>query len=211
MEKTVFKAKRKPAGKTPKAIRREGLLPAVLYGRHYPSTAIVLNAHEASLVIPRLSSSAIVNIDLEGEISAALIREKQKDYVRNALIHVDFQVVSMTEKLRTTVSLELTGTAPAVKDFNGVVVQNISDIEVECLPAFLPERILVDITGLAQIGSSLHVRDLVVAKEVEILHDMDDVVVVVSATKEEVEEVVEGVEVAEPEVIERGKKEEEEE
>ena len=66
MEKIVLKAKRRPTGKTAKAIRREGLLPAVMYGRHYPSTAIVLPAHESSLVLPFLSSSAIVTIDLDG-------------------------------------------------------------------------------------------------------------------------------------------------
>jgi large subunit ribosomal protein L25 len=114
MEKIVLKAKHRPVGKTAKAIRREGLLPAVMYGRHYPSTAIVLNAHESSLVIPRLSSSAIVTIDLEGETQSALIREKQKDFIRNSLIHIDFQVVSMTEKLRTTVRLDFAGLSPAI-------------------------------------------------------------------------------------------------
>lgn len=209
MEKIVLKAKRRPAGKTAKAIRREGLLPAVMYGRHYPSTAIVLPAHESSLVLPFLSSSAIVTIDLDGDIQAALIREKQKDYIRNALIHVDFQVVSMTEKLRATVRLDFVGTAPAVKDFNGVVVHNMSQVEVESLPQDMPERITVDISGLAQIGDALHVRDLKIAAGVEVLEDADAVVVVVSATKEEVETDLTG-ELAEPEVIERGKKDEDE-
>jgi large subunit ribosomal protein L25 len=210
MEKIVLKAKHRPVGKTAKAIRREGLLPAVMYGRHYPSTAIVLNAHESSLVIPRLSSSAIVTIDLEGETQSALIREKQKDFIRNSLIHIDFQVVSMTEKLRTTVRLDFAGLAPAIKDFNGVVVHSMSEIEVECFPQDLPERITVDISGLDQIGSAIHVRDLVVAKEVAILEDLDEVVVVISATKEEPEPEAEVTpEVIEPEVIERGKKEEE--
>lgn len=209
MEKIVLKAKHRPTGKTAKAIRREGLLPAVMYGRHYPSTAIVLDAHEASLVIPRLSSSAIVSIELDGETQAALIREKQKDYVRNALIHVDFQVVSMTEKLRTWVRIDLVGVAPAVKDFNGVVVNNMSEVEVESLPQYLPEHIVVDISGLTQIGAAVHVRDLQVPKEVVLHHDPDEVVVVISATKEEAEAPITS-ELMEPEVIERGKKEEEE-
>jgi large subunit ribosomal protein L25 len=208
MEKTVLKAQLRPANKTAKAIRREGLLPAVMYGHHYPSTAIVLNMHEASLLIPRLSSSAIVTIDLNGETQSALIREKQKDYVRNALIHIDFQVVSMTEKIRTSVQVDFTGISPAVKDYNGVVVTNMNTIDVESLPQYLPERIVVDLSTLTQIGSSVHVRDLKVAKEVTIHHGADEVIAVVAATKDETEAPITG-EMLEPEVIERGKKTEE--
>ena len=185
MEKIVLKASHRPVGKTAKAIRRDGLLQAVMYGHHYPSTPIVLNAHQAALILPKLSSSAIVTIELDGDNQVALIREKQRDYLRNSFVHIDFQVVSLTEKLRTTVALEFTGLSPAVKDFNGVVVHSMSEIEVESLPQFLPERITVDISGLAKIGDAIHVRDLIVASEVEILEDMDEVVVVISVTKEE--------------------------
>ena len=205
MEKIVLKASHRPVGKTAKAIRRDGLLPAVMYGHHYPSTPIVLNAHQAALILPKLSSSAIVTIELDGDNQVALIREKQRDYLRNSFVHIDFQVVSLTEKLRTTVALEFTGLSAAVKDFNGVVVHSMSEIEVESLPQFLPERITVDISGLAKIGDAIHVRDLIVASEVEILEDMDEVVAVISVTKEEAVE-AEAVDVAEPEVIERGKK-----
>ena len=205
MEKIVLKASHRPAGKSAKAIRREGLLPAVMYGHHFPSTPIVLNSHQAALILPRLSSSAIVTIELDGETQAALIREKQRDYMRNSFVHIDFQVVSLTEKLRTTVALEFRGLSPAVKDFNGVVVHSMSEIEVESLPQYLPERIVVDISSLAKIGDALHVRDLKVDSEVTIFEDMDEVVVVISATKEEAV-TGEGAEIAEPEVIERGKK-----
>jgi len=204
MERTVLKASRRPAGKTAKAIRRSGLLPAVMYGHNCPSTPIVLDAHQAALIIPKLSSSAIVTIDLEGATQAALIREKQRDFVRNAFVHIDFQVVSLTEKLRTTVGLEFVGVSPAVKDFNGVVVHNLSEVEVESLPQYLPEQITVDINKLAKIGDAFHVRDLVVAPEVTVLQDPDEVVVVVSLPKEDA--AGEGAEMAEPEVIERGKK-----
>jgi len=211
MEKVVLQATKRSTKRTARALRREGLLPAVMYGHNIESTPISLDAHTASLKLFNLSSSAIINIDLEGHTHAVLVRERQKNYVRNSLLHVDFQVVSLTEKIRTTVGLHLEGLSPAVKDFNGVVVMNLNEVEVESLPQYLPERILVDVTSLAQIGDSLHVRDLVVAKEVEILTDMDEVVVVITATKEEIEPVEEVAVVDEPEVIERGKKEEEEE
>lgn len=212
MEKVVLKASRRSGTtQSAKALRREGILPSVMYGRHFASTPISLDAHDASLKLARLSSSTIINIDLDGETHAALVREKRRDYVKNQLIHVDFQVVSLTEKIRTTVSIHLEGVSPAVKDFNGVVVTNLDEVEVESLPQYLPERITVDISGLARIGDAIHVRDLTVASEVTILEDMDEIVVVISATKEEeIEEAPVTTELVEPEVIERGKKEEEE-
>jgi large subunit ribosomal protein L25 len=209
MEKIVLKATRRTDNKSAKTLRREGVLPAVMYGHHFDSTAIALNAHDVALKLARLSSSAIINIDLEGDTHATLVREKQKDYIRNIYTHIDFQVVSLTEKLRTTVAIHLEGLSPAVKDYSGVVVTNIDKIEVEALPMDLPERIVVDVSGLAHIGDSIHVRDLVIGKNVTVLEDEDEIIVVISATKEEVEPVV--AEAVEPEVIERGKKEAEEE
>lgn len=209
MEKVVLKATRRTVtGKHVSTLRRQGLLPAVLYGHGTEPIAISLDAHSTSLILAGLSSSTLVNIDLDGQVKAALVREKQRHPVKRNLIHVDFHVVSMTEKLRTKVSIVLDGIAPAVKDFNGVVVSSITEIEVEALPGNLPEHILVDISGLAAIGDALHVSDLKLGKGVEIFADPEEVVVVIAGTKEEVEpEVVEGTD--EPEVIERGKKEEE--
>lgn len=209
MEKIVLQAQRRTLVRTAKALRREGYLPAVMYGAHFPSTPILLDAHSAGLKLAKVSSSTLVYIELDGETHAALVREKQRDYIKNRLLHVDFQVVSLTEKIRTTVSLHFEGVSPAVKDYNGVVVTSLDEVEVEALPQDLPERIVVDLSKLARIGDTIHVRDLEVGKGVKVLNDPDEVVVVVSTTTEEVEAPAEG-EMAEPEVIERGKKEEEE-
>ncbi len=209
MEKNLLKATRRTVtGKQVSTLRRQGQLPAVMYGHGIDPIAISLDAHSASLALTGLSSSTLVNIELEGQVKAALVREKQRDPVKRTLVHVDFQVVSMTEKIRTKVSIVLDGVAPAVKDFNGVVVTNVSDIEVEALPNDLPEHILVDISGLTGIGDAIHVKDLNIGKGVHLFADPEEVVVVISGVKEETEtEVVD--ETAEPEVIERGKKEEE--
>ncbi len=211
MEKLVLNATRRSTKRTAKAVRRDGLLPAVLYGHHFDSTPVSLDAHDTNLKLTGLSSSAIVNIALDGETHSVLVREKQKDYLKGVLIHVDFLVVSMTEKLRTNVGIHLEGVSPAVKDFNGIVVNNLSEVEVESLPQYLPEKIVVNLAGLKEIGDSIHVRDLVVAPEVSILSDMDEVVVNIAAMREEAEEEVAETSELEPEVIERGKKEEEDE
>ncbi len=212
MERVVLKATRRDVtGKQVKALRRQGRLPGVLYGHGFEPVAISLDAHESSLVLPGLSSSAIVTVDLDGEQHAALVRERQKDYIRNAYIHVDFQVVSLTEKLRAMVHIEVHGLSPAVKDYNAVLVNSLSQVEVEALPQDLPERLVVDVSKLAMIGDTIHVRDLEIPNGVTVLTDPNEIVVVATgAAPEEVEEAP-AAEVAEPEVIERGKKEEEEE
>jgi large subunit ribosomal protein L25 len=109
------------------------------------------------------------------------------------------------------VSIYLEGESLAVKELDGVLVTGVEEIEVECLPQDLPERILVNISPLTQIGSSLHVRDLQLSASVRVLSDPDDLVVLITAPEaEEVVPEVEEVAAVEPEVIERGKKEEEE-
>lgn len=210
MEKVVLQAtKREVSGKKVRALRRQGKLPAVLYGHRIESTPIMLDTHEASLQLSHLTSSSLVTIALDGKEYPSLVREKQRDYLRNRLLHVDFQTVSLTEKTRAQVGIELTGTAPAVKEFNAVIVTGLTEVEVECLPQDLPERIVVDISGLTDIGSSIHLRDIVLPGQVEILEDPEQVIVSATATREEIVEAAPAAEEAGPVVMERGKKEEE--
>jgi large subunit ribosomal protein L25 len=196
MEKVVLKAARREVlGKKVGALRRQGKLPAVLYGHRIESTPIMLEAHETALKLSRLTSSSLVTVDLDGQEYPALVRQKQRHPIKGHFLHLDFQVLSMTEKMRTKVGVELSGAAPAVKDFNAVIVPVLTELEVECLPQDLPERIVVDISSLTEIGASLHVRDIVPPARVEILDDPDGMLAVATApAPEEVieEAVVEG-------------------
>lgn len=211
MEKVVLVAvPRTVIGKQVGALRRDGKLPAVMYGHHFDSTPITLDLKDATKVLSTATTSSIITISLEGKEHATLVREKQKDYVRNTLKHVDFQVVSLTEKIRTNVAVELSGVAPAVKDFNGVLVTGLDEIEVECFPQDLPDRIIVDLSVLAKVGDAYYVKDIVLSEKVTILQDGQDMLVHVTHPAVDeviVEEAAAGLE--EPEVIEKGKKEEE--
>ena len=218
MEKVVIKAaKRDVIGKQVKAMRRAGKLPAVIYGRHTEPISISLDAHSASLALGRLTSSSLVTIDVDGTEYSALVREKQRDYIKNRLLHVDFLAVSLDEKISATVRLNFIGVSVAVKDFDAVLVHNIEELEVECLPTDLPVQIDVDISALARPGEGIRVKDLHVSDKVEILTDPETMVAVATFAKiEEEVEAVPGAEVApteaEPELAaERGKKEEEDE
>ena len=182
-----------------------------MYGHHFDPTPISLDLHTSTLALAGLSSSSLIYLNLEGSEHATLIREKQRDFIRGTLKHIDFQVVSLTEKIRADVNIEITGISPAVRDLNGVLVTGLDRLEVESLPQYLPERYIIDISKLAKIGDGLYVRDLKVADEVEIMSDPDEMLVIVTAgtAEEPEEEAVVGV--AEPEIIEKGKKEEEDE
>ncbi len=208
MEKTIIEATRRTViGKKVGALRREGKLPGVIYGHNVEPTPILMDLREASRTLASLSQSHIVTIVLEGAEHATLVREKQKDYILNILKHVDFQVVSLSEKIRTMVTVDIVGTSPAVKNFNGVVVTEISEVEVEALPQNLPERFVVDISKLENIGDAIYIKDLEVPANVDLLKEASDVIVVITGGAEEITEDEEET-AAEPEVIERGKKEE---
>ena len=216
MEKVVLQAtKRDVVGKQVKALRREGKLPAVIYGRHTDPINVNLDAHTAQIALAKLTASSLVTIDLEGTEHLALVREKQRDYIKNKLLHVDFLAVSLTEKLRTRVAINFVGISLAVKDFNAVLVHNLEELEVECLPADLPERIDIDISAMKKPGEGIRVREVQVSDNVRLLADPDTMVVVATFAKVE-EEAVAGAAAGatpgatEPELaVERGKKEDE--
>lgn len=215
MEEVVLKATRREVlGKQVKAIRREGRLPAVIYGHHIEPISIEMDLRDTSKSLTGLAPSALVTVDVDGTPHRTLVREKQRNKLTGTLLHIDFLAVSMKEKLRAQVYMEIVGVSPAIKDFNGVLVTGSNEVEVECLPQDLPERIMVDISGLLKIGDGIYVRDLAIPEGVKILAEPDTMVALITAqaaAEEEVAPVVEEVAEEEPEVIEHGKKEEEEE
>ena len=210
MEEVLFKAQHRTViGKQVRALRRQGLLPAVIYGPHMEEpVTISLDFREVTYRLPRISSSAIVTLDVDGNRYPTLVREKQRHPVTGAFLHLDFQAVKMDEKIRVMVAIELHGEAPAVKNDNGIPVVSREVLEVEAFPGDLPDRIVVDISELDEIGSAIYVRDLKLPSKVTVLEDPDETVLVITAPAIEAELAEAGQ--IEPEVIEKGKKEEEE-
>lgn len=206
MEKVVLKAtKRSVVGKQVKQLRRKGELPAVIYGAHVEPINISLEAHSTGLILPKLTASSVINVEVEGKVYPVLVRETQKNYVKDLYTHVDFLAVSLSEKITANVRIHFHGVAPAIKEFSAAIVHSLESIEVEALPNDLPEKIEVDLTKLAKLGDSYHVRDLAIGPNVTVLTPKDELVVVASATHEE--SLDSGIAAVEPEVIEKGKKE----
>jgi large subunit ribosomal protein L25 len=195
-------------------LRSRGRVPAVIYGHGEETRLLSVDAHELELLFSRIRvENTIIDVKIEGEKKPvkALVREVQKHVVRDDVLHVDFYQIHAGERITLAVPVRLTGAAPGVKA-GGILQQATSEIEVRCLPDQIPATIDVDISALG-IGDSIHLRDIAAPAGVEFQVDADrticSVVPPAVTAVEEAAPVVE--EVAEPEVIGKGKTEEEEE
>jgi large subunit ribosomal protein L25 len=201
-------------GKQVKALRRAGLVPANLYGRSVEPQALQVEARTLGRVLARAGQSRLIKLNVEGKAEPymALARDIQRESIKGSLYHVDFFAVSMTERIKLDVQIVVTGDSPAVQRGEGVLVQALNNIQIECLPGDLIDAIRVDVSKLDKINMQITVKDLGVSERIKILADPDEMVARVTPVKEEKAEeavVPTGEAAAEVEVIEKGKKEEE--
>ena len=197
-----------------RTLRREGMVPAVLY-REGKAQSIKLSRKELSKLINAIKGEQVmVNLQFAGgEKKLALLKNYQVDPIRGELLHSDFFEVSLTEEVRVTVHIATTGEPIGVKRDAGILQHVLREVEIECLPDKIPGRMEIDISPL-EIGQAVHVSDLRFEEGIKVLTDLGDVIVTVTApiveAAPEVEEVAAPVEAGEPEVAKKGKKEEEE-
>lgn len=204
--------KREVIGKQVKQLRRQGILPGVVYGHKVDSYPVQMDTHSTYLLLRKITPTTLITLDLDGKKTKVMIRERKFDVVTGDLLHLDFLAVSMTEKMRASVAIELVGDAPVLDEVPGSLLNHMLDsLDIEALPADLPERISVDVSGLLSAEDSITVADLKLGDKIDIHTPAEEVIVSVSfvAAAEEVSELEEGA--AEPEVMEKGKKEEDEE
>ena len=197
-----------------KSVRRNGFVPGILYGHGMKPLSLQVQTRELlSALHTKAGENVVINLQVEGVIlkeSLCLVKEIQHDPVTDKIKHVDFTVVSMTEKIDVKVPLVInhSAEAPGVKE-GGVLDIIHHEIEVECLPTDIPEKIEIDVKAM-KIGDAIHAKDLAMPKGVTCKLDGEDVVVALHPPmKEEVP--VEEAAPGEPEVIEKGKKVEGEE
>ncbi len=202
-------------GKKVKALRREGIIPAHLYGRGTESLALQTSTQTMINLLRAAGANAIIDLRINGESEArpVVLRGVQRNPVTSELVHVDFFQISLTEKLRSEVPLILIGEAPAVSEYGGVLLQMLDRVAIEALPTDVPERIEVDVSELDTLDASIFVRDLAIPPTAEVLDALDQVVAKVAQPRlaaeveeeeEEVEEGEEGVEEGEEGAAEEG-------
>jgi large subunit ribosomal protein L25 len=193
-------------------LRSTGLVPGVIYGGGGPSLAIALDPrHISHLIRSEAGHTAILTLEVPGaEPARVMLKEWQMEPVYGHLLHVDFVRITRDTRVRLRVPIHITGEPQGVKVQGGIFEFVLREVEVECLPDDIPERITADVTDL-MIGRNLRVENLPVAKGVTVLTDPDRVVAHVVALKIEEEKPAEAVEVvpAEPELIRKPKGEEE--
>jgi large subunit ribosomal protein L25 len=212
-EEIIIKAeKRTVKGKQVSQLRRAGILPGVIYGHKVESQAIQMERHSVSHQMSSITPTTLVTVDVAGDKIKAFVRDRQRDVLHGTLTHLDFLAVSMTEKMRAAVELELTGEAPVLENPIYLLNHSLNEIEIECFPQDMPERVLVDVSGIKTPEDSITIADLNLGENITILTDPSEVIVSVGyIAAEEVEApAVESV-TGEPAVVEKGKKTEEEE
>ena len=194
-------------GKKVKALREEGVLPAVVYGRAEKSTPIAINRKEFEKVYKAAGESSVIQLTgLDGN-KQALIQQVDVHPVSGAMLHADFYAIEKGQKVTVSIPLQFDGVAPAVKDLGGILTKVMHEIEIECDPLELPQFIHVDVSTLATLDAQIKVADLKFPPSAEVSVDADEVVAMISVAKEEVEEVA-PMDISQIETsVERGKKE----
>ncbi|MGB2955553.1 MAG: 50S ribosomal protein L25 [Anaerolineales bacterium] len=200
MEKYVLEAKKREIiGKQVKALRREGLLPAVIYGSDIEPIPLTLNTSEVRQILSVIGANTLITLKIGKKEHLALVRDLQREVIKRNLLHIDFQAVSMEETISTTVPVLVVGESPAVKELNALLVTSMDFLQIEAKAKDLPDTISVDVSELVQIGDNIQVKDLIFSGDVNVLEDPELTVVVVAApTLMEIEpEVEEGAELFE--------------
>lgn len=169
--------KRKILGKKVKKLRREGILPANIYGKDIKSLAVALPQKEFEKVFKEVGETGLVDVAVNGEVKPALIHNVQVEPLSSRYLHADFYQVNLKEKIKAMVPVVSVGKAKAVLDKVGIILQPVSEVEVEALPEDLPEKIEVNVEKLATLDEQITASDLKAPQGVEILTDPEQVVV----------------------------------
>jgi large subunit ribosomal protein L25 len=193
-----------------RSLRREGRIPAVVYGHAREAQALSLDAHELQRLLAHINAeTTVIELGVDGASSRTLIREIQRHPLSRSVLHVDFQELVAGEKVIVKIPVVLTGTSIGVRLSGGIMTQVLNELECRVDPANIPNRIEVDITDIT-IGHSIHVSEVKVPEGVEIMDDESGTIMIVSAPKEEVAAApAEGATAAEPELIRKPKPEDE--
>ncbi len=212
-ELTMTAQTRTVIGKQVNQLRRAGQIPVIVYGSHLDKP-LPLQMDEKSLktIVAKAGHNRLIRVSLDGGTTRlVLTREVQRNSLTGRITHVDFQEVSMNEKITTEIPLVLVGTSPAVQRTEGLLIHGIGNVQIRALPSDLVNTIEVDVSSLDAVNKSLFVSDLKPGDKIEILTPRDEMVAKVVPLKEEViVEEAPAPSAAEVEVIGKGKKEEEE-
>lgn len=215
MEKVILQAEpRNVIGRQVKSLRKAGLVPAVVYGHEFKPLSIQVPVKELERVYAEAGESTVVYLGVNGQDHPTIIHDIVRDPLSDKLLHADFYKVRLDQKIHAKIQLNFVGESPAVKGLGGILVKNMSEIEVEGFPQDLPHQIDVEISVLAELKSHVTVKDLNISNKLEVKADPEAVVALVQEPISEEElkaqlEVPAAGTIEEVEVIKKEKPEEE--
>lgn len=181
-------AERTIHGRRVSMLRRQGFIPAVLYGHGVDNTLLSLPAHAFSQLYERAGESSLVDLVIANRNPVkVLIHDLQRDPLTDAIAHVDFHQVRMDEKIRAEVEIVFEGVAPAEKELGGILVKSLSHLEVECLPTELPHNFIVDLSTLKTLDDAVHVEDLHLPENLHVQIDPHATIVSIEKPRSEEE------------------------
>lgn len=208
---------RATTGKKVSQLRRSGLVPGIIYGKKISSISIQIPERALQAVLMKAGGTHLIDVSVAGHPYSVLARDVQRDVIRGDILHVDFLAVDASTAITAEVPVHFFNESPAVRAKLGILLQNLSKLTIEALPADLIDSVRIDLSPLLEVGDAIHVRDLPAGEKVKILNDKDDMIVRIVPTSAAISEEEEAAEAeaeaategGEPEVIGRGKKEEE--
>jgi len=172
-----------------KRVRKNGLIPAVLYGKGREGVSLQMDYQSFRRLFREAGESTLIELDIDGKTKeTVLVHDYQLHPVTDNFTHVDFLTVNMDEEITTSVHIEIVGVSPAVKDLGGTLSVPRQEIEVRCLPKDMPHHLELDISRIEDFHTALHVSDLVLPSGVVAVTDTELTLANVSAPREEIEE-----------------------
>jgi large subunit ribosomal protein L25 len=199
-------------GKKVKRLRREGLVPISVYGKKIDSVNLQVPYRPLQVMLSHAGGTHLIDLKVDGKTTTVVAREVQRDPVRRDILYVDFVAVDKDTRLSAEVPIHFVGESPAVDAFNGVILTGATSITVNSLATQIPEFIEVDLSTLTKIGDSISVADLTLPEGAISESSPEEMIVRVGAqvVQTDEEEGAEETTSAEPEVIKKGKEDEEE-
>lgn len=215
MNRVILQAEpRNIIGRQVKSLRRQDLVPAVIYGHDFKPLSIQVPMKELERVYAEAGESTVIYLNVNGQDHPTIIHDIVRDALSDKFLHADFYKVRLDEKIHAKIQLNFVGESPAVKGLGGILIKNMSEIEVGGFPQDLPHQIDVDVSGLAELKSQILVKDLPISNKLEVKAEAEAIVVLIQEpiSEEELKAQLEAPAtgtVEEVEVIKKEKPEEE--
>jgi large subunit ribosomal protein L25 len=195
------------------SLKKERKVPAVFYGKNFKPESISINAKAFVSIIEANGANVIIDLNFKDGKKSAIVKEIQRDVLTQNPIHIDFQAISLKDKVEVSVPLHIDGVADGVKNFGGTMEFIVREVKVKALPKSIPQKISVDVSSLG-IGQGITIADLPKLEGVDYIQDPSTLIINVILAKVEEEKPADtavGTEPAQPEVISKGKKDKEDE